>query len=50
MSELLFFVIGLLVGGLAGITTICLCIISKEKDVVFSKNKKDNIENKTSKF
>lgn len=50
MSELLFFVIGLLIGGLASVTTICLCIITKEKDVVFSKNKKDTIENKASKF
>lgn len=50
MSELLFFVIGLLIGGLTGITTMCLCVISKEKDVALPKNKKDSIENKTSKF
>ncbi len=50
MSELLFFVIGLLVGGLTGVTTMCLCIISKEKDAVPPKTKKDAIENKASKF
>ena len=50
MSELLFFIIGLVVGGLTGVTTMCLCIIVKDSDLELPKKKKENIENKTSKF
>lgn len=50
MNELLFFIIGLVVGGLTGVTTMCLCIIAKDSDLELPKKKKENIENKTSKF
>lgn len=32
MTNFLFFVLGLMVGGLIGITMMCLCIVAKKAD------------------
>ena len=51
MSNFLFFLLGLMVGGLSGITLMCMCIISKKSDlelVSYEKNKTE--EHKTNKW
>jgi hypothetical protein len=45
MSEFLFFILGLMIGGLSGITSICLCMINKKQDIQISKTKKDESKN-----
>lgn len=48
MSNFLFFLLGLMIGGLSGITLMCMCIISKKSDlelVSYEKNKTE--EHKT---
>ena len=52
MSNFLFFLLGLMIGGLSGITLMCMCmcIISKKSDlelVSYEKNKTE--EHKTNK-
>ena len=45
MSNFLFFLLGLMVGGLSGITLMCFCIIAKESDNhIFKKNDKNTPE------
>lgn len=42
MSNFLFFLLGLIIGGLSGITLMCMCIISQKADSkisVYEKNK-----------
>lgn len=50
MSNFLFFLLGLMIGGLSGITLMCMYIISKKSDlelVSYEKNKTE--EHKTNK-
>ena len=50
MSNFLFFLLGLMIGGLSGITLMCMCIIPKKSDlelVSYEKNKTE--EHKTNK-
>lgn len=42
MSNFLFFLLGLMIGGLTGITLMCMCIIAKNSDsesICYEKNK-----------
>lgn len=42
MSDFLFFLLGLMIGGLSGITLMCMCIIAKKSDselMPYEKNK-----------
>lgn len=50
MSNFLFFLLGLMIGELSGITLMCMCIISKKSDlelVSYEKNRTE--EHKTNK-
>ncbi len=40
MTNFLFFVLGLMVGGLTGITMMCLCTIAKKADEHIEKENK----------
>ena len=40
MTNFLFFLLGLIVGGLIGIVMMCLCIIAKKSDNLIENEKK----------
>lgn len=44
MSDFLFFLLGLMIGGLSGITLMCMCIIAKKSDLELMPYEKNKTE------